>query len=218
MISIWTPQNKVRTTLLLKAIKNFSFLCDAHPRATRRRLQPWPLPPPIPARRHAAIGATPPTSLGTTQGGLQGWRRRGPWSPLVVEPVCRGGSRSGVGRRGGGRSAVVEHMWVGAISDSDARWPDRMRGKRWWLSDPDVWSWSVGGGRIPSSLAQALSPLSPCGGTASSRWSSGRSGSPRRWCGALLCGVRGDVCWGRFSGRYARPFGTTALLVPWWGG
>jgi hypothetical protein len=38
-----------------------------------------------------------------------------------------------VGRRGGGRSAVVEHMWVGAISDSDARWPNRIRGKRRWL-------------------------------------------------------------------------------------
>jgi hypothetical protein len=89
----------------------------------------------------------------------------------------------------------------------------------WWsrLSNPGVWSWSVGGAWIPSSLAQALPSSPPCDGTASSRWLSGRSGSlgggaapgSRRW---------GSACWGRFSGRGARPFGATALSTPWWGG
>jgi hypothetical protein len=77
-----------------------------------------------------------------------------------------------VGRWGGGRSAAVE---------------DRGRSNRQQRHAVVAVAAAKRGGpvasvvsRIPSSLAQALPPSPPYGGTASSRWSSGRSGSPQQ--------------------------------------
>jgi hypothetical protein len=91
----------------------------------------------------------------------------------------------------------------------------------WWWSrslDPSVWSCSVSGGWIPSSLAQALPSSSPCGGTTSSRWSSGRSGSPWWWCGTQLAAM-GRCILGPFLRSGCKALWHDGIVNPtvgWW--
>jgi hypothetical protein len=113
-----------------------------------------------------------------------------------------------------------EHLAIvacgGCCGSSGARRPDRIPGNRWWSQslDLDVWSWLVGGDRIPSSLDQPPPPaVEPCppGGHQVDLVALSGGAAPDSW-------HQGGVCWVRFSGWGARPFRVTVLSTPWWGG
>jgi hypothetical protein len=163
------------------------------PRARQRRLQPTSL-----FHRPSLLVATPPPELPprhnrrACKDGGGGALAHFSWSGRCGGEVdLAWDDRVVVGRWCLSRSGQ-EHLATAIAAVTAARGGpvgSTVSGGGWWWSrspDPSVWSWSIGGGWIPSSLAQALPSSPPCGGTASSRWSSGRSSSPWRWCGARL--------------------------------